>query len=60
MFQDRAAAADCSRGAFLMLSWAGLTDQTQINPAPNYLVDFRPSGAHGGPREHRKRIRFEN
>ena len=40
--------------------WADLREDKKINPAPDFSVGFRPSGAHGGPRRPRDWIRFEN
>ena len=37
----------------VMLVWADLREDHKINPGPDLSVDFRPSGAHGGPREPR-------
>ncbi len=41
------------------LLWADLREDRQINTAPDFLVDFRPSGAHGGPQETRRWLRFK-
>jgi hypothetical protein len=39
-------------------AWANLREDNKINPAPDFSVDFRPSGAHGGTRKPQERIRF--
>ncbi len=43
----------------LDLGWADLREDKMINPAPGVLADFRPLGAHGGPREPWDELRLE-
>jgi hypothetical protein len=39
-----------SRIPWMWIGWANLREDKMINPAP-FFADFRPLGAHGGPRE---------
>ncbi len=42
-----------------LCSWADLREESHIRSAPVFLIEFRPSGARGGPREPRERIWLE-
>ncbi len=43
----------------LETTWVDLGGDKQIDPGPDCSAPFRPSGAHGGPREPRERFLFE-